>query len=231
VLYLALSGVAELVFCDTLLYKAFQTIGARITMVIVSLGPAISTLLAYIFLHEVLSFWAIAGICITLLGIMLVISERTASQAQQHVSGWGIVLALLAALGQGVGIILSKQAFLEGPIHGFLASLIRMSVGLLVLLPIALLLKRYPNPIHTFIRHKKTFLLLLAGSIVGPFLGITLSLVAIAHTQVGIAATLLATSPIMMLPMVRIIYKEVLSWKAIAGACMAVGGVAMLFLI
>ena len=81
-----------------------------------------------------------------------------------------------------------------------------------------------------FMQRKRTFLLLLAGSFVGPFLGITLSLVAIAHAQVGIAATLLSTSPIMMLPMVRIIYKEALSWKAIVGTCVAVGGVAVLFL-
>ena len=68
------------------------------------------------------------------------------------------------------------------------------------------------------------------GSIVGPFLGISFSLLAIKHTAVGIAATLMATVPIMMLPLVRVIYRERLSWKAILGAIVAVIGVAVLFL-
>jgi drug/metabolite transporter (DMT)-like permease len=73
-------------------------------------------------------------------------------------------------------------------------------------------------------------MLTIGGAIFGPYLGITFSLIAIMYTKVGIAATLIATVPILMLPLVRIIYKERLSWHAIVGACVAVGGVAILFL-
>jgi drug/metabolite transporter (DMT)-like permease len=72
--------------------------------------------------------------------------------------------------------------------------------------------------------------LTLVGAFLGPYLGVTLSLVAISYTKVGIAATLMATVPIMMLPLVKYIQKEVLSWRAIVGAFAAVGGVAILFL-
>jgi drug/metabolite transporter (DMT)-like permease len=69
-----------------------------------------------------------------------------------------------------------------------------------------------------------------AGSIFGPFLGISFSLIAIAHTSVGVAATIMAIVPILMLPLSRYFLKESLSWRAVAGAFVAVSGVAMLFL-
>jgi drug/metabolite transporter (DMT)-like permease len=68
------------------------------------------------------------------------------------------------------------------------------------------------------------------GSILGPFLGISFSLIAVKHTNVGIAATIMAITPILMLPLVRIVYKEKLNWRAIVGAFTAVAGVAILFL-
>jgi drug/metabolite transporter (DMT)-like permease len=68
------------------------------------------------------------------------------------------------------------------------------------------------------------------GSVLGPFIGITLSLLAVQHTKVGIAATLIATVPIIMLPMVHFIYREHLTPRSILGACIAVAGVAVLFL-
>jgi drug/metabolite transporter (DMT)-like permease len=88
----------------------------------------------------------------------------------------------------------------------------------------------YANPIKVFGRDKKLLASLLIGSFIGTFLGITLSLIAVAHTKVGIASTLIATSPVLMLPIVRIVHKEILSWKAITGAVTAVLGVGMLFL-
>ena len=86
------------------------------------------------------------------------------------------------------------------------------------------------NPVKLFTKDRKTLGLIAIGSVIGPYLGITLSFVAVIYTKVGIASTLMATIPIIMLPLSKIIYKEKLSWKAIAGAFVAVGGVAVLFL-
>ena len=67
------------------------------------------------------------------------------------------------------------------------------------------------------------------GSVFGPFLGISFSLIAVKHTKVGIAATIMALVPILMLPLVRFIYEEKLTWRAIIGAFLAFVGVALLF--
>jgi len=75
-----------------------------------------------------------------------------------------------------------------------------------------------------------SFALTALGALLGPFLGISFSLIAIAHTDVGVAATIMATVPILMLPLVRIMYREHLTPKAVGGAFLAVAGVALLFL-
>ena len=93
-----------------------------------------------------------------------------------------------------------------------------------------LILRKYKNPFKLFIKDKSAFGSTLLGSILGPFLGITFSLIAVENTKVGIAATLMSTMPIIMLPMVKYIQKEKLSWRAIVGAVIAVGGVALIFL-
>jgi drug/metabolite transporter (DMT)-like permease len=229
-LFLVLSSIVGIVFGDTFLFKAFQQMGARISMLIMSLAPAIGAILAYVFLQEMLSGWAVVGIGITLCGIALVVLERTpATPHNVKVTRTGVLYALFGALGQGGGAVLAKKAFAEAPISGFLASFIRIGAALVIMLPVTAMTGHYANPIKVFGRNKKLLVSLLIGSFIGTFLGITLSLIAVAHTKVGIASTLIATSPVLMLPIVRVVHKEILSWKAVAGAVAAVLGVGMLF--
>lgn len=229
-LYLVLSSLVGIIFGDTFLFKAFQEIGARISMLIMSISPAIGAVLAYIFLHEILSWWAIFGMIITMGGIALVVLERTPTVPSAYkLTKPGLLYAFLGALGQGGGIVLSKVAFAEGEIHGLLAAFIRIAVALLVMLPAAQLAGHYVNPWTALRAHRRLLVLLMIGSFLGTFLGITLSLVAVAYTHVGVASTLIAMSPVLMLPMVRMISNERLSWKAIIGAVIAVSGVALLF--
>ncbi len=230
-LFLALSGLAGLVVGDSFLFKAYQEVGPRISMLVMSIAPAISALLAYVFLGEVLSLTAILGICVTVGGITLVIFDRQRGRTiQQPLNTVGVLSAFVGASGQAIGLILAKEAFLLGPLHPMVATLIRVCVSVAVLGPAMMIVGLYKNPFRTFRHEKRAFAFTSLGAFLGPFLGITGSLVAVSLTKVGIAATLLATTPIVMLPMVRYITKEELTWKAIVGAVVAVAGVAMLFL-
>jgi drug/metabolite transporter (DMT)-like permease len=69
-----------------------------------------------------------------------------------------------------------------------------------------------------------------AGAFIGPFVGMTLSMVAVAYTQAGIAQTLMSLMPVMIIPLVWVVYKEKTNWRGILGAVIAVIGVALLFL-
>jgi len=228
---LALSGIIGLVLGDSFLFKSYEYIGARLTMLIASVAPAISALLAYFLLGEVLSWLGVIGMFVTLFGVSIVVLERRDSfgHSQRHF-GVGILYALLASVGQGVGLVIAKMAFLEGAINGFVASLVRIATAVVVIFPVAKLAGCYENTFKVYLNDRKSMGLTLLGAFLGPYLGVTLSLVAISYTKVGIAATLMATVPIMMLPLVKYIQKEVLSWRAIVGAFVAVGGVAILFL-
>jgi drug/metabolite transporter (DMT)-like permease len=231
VINLTISGVIGLVIGDSFLFKGYQLIGARISMLIMALSPAITALLAYLFLEEELSALGLFGMIITLSGIALVILERKpVLNAKYKISGIGLFYSFMGAAGQSGGLIFARLAFDEADINGFVATFVRIISAVTILLSAAIIIRKYKNPFKLYNRNKSAFGATVIGTILGPYLGITFSLIAIANTKVGIAATLMSTMPIIMLPMVRYIYKEKLSWRSIFGALIAVVGVALIFL-
>jgi len=226
---LIISGIIGLVIGDTFLFKSYQMIGARVSMLLMALSPAMSVVLAFIFLNERIPQLGIIGILVTISGVALVVLERNVN-SKYKMTKLGIFYGVLSAMGQAGGLIFAKFAFNEGHISGFIATFIRVFSSVIIFLPIMLILRKYKNPYKLFSKDKSAFGSTLLGSILGPFLGITFSLIAIENTKVGIAATLMSTMPIIMLPMVKYIQKEKLTWRAIIGAVIAVGGVALIFL-
>ena len=228
---LTISGFAGLVIGDTFLFKAFKSIGARISMLVMALVPPISALLAFFFLGESLSILGIIGITVTVFGIALVIFKREERPTSNYKIDYsGIVYALIGAIGQAIGLIFAKYAFNESEINGFLASFVRIAAAVIIIYPIVIVTKRFREPVKVFMKDKKGFLFTLIGAVFGPYLGITFSLISISNTKVGIASTIMATVPILMLPLVHFYYKEKLSWISIIGAFVAVSGVAIIFL-
>ncbi len=228
---LVLSGIVGLVIGDTFLFKSFQYIGARIGMLMMALSPVMSGILAYIFLGEDLSMWGIVGMAITIGGVVLVISERKETPTSEYrISKIGIFHGLMGALGQAGGLIFAKFAFEEGEVNKMVATFVRIISSVFIITILAILARRYKNPIKVYKENPKALTTTAIGTFFGPYLGITFSLIAIANTKVGIAATLMSTMPIIMLPIVRYYFKEKLSWRAIGGAFIAVAGIAIIFL-
>lgn len=229
---LAVSGVIGLAIGDSFLFRAYMEMGPRITMLVMSLSPALTAFLAYVALGESLSAQGIAGMAVTIAGIVVVVLEKRGAVGQDRrtVTTAGILFALGGAAGQALNLLFAKAAFTEGPIDGFYATLIRIAVALAVLLPTMALSGRWRAPVRTFVRDQKALSLTVAGSVLGPFLGITFSLIAISNTSVAIASTLMSMVPILMLPLLRFVSRERLSWRSILGAGIAVAGVALLFL-
>ncbi len=231
IIYLSISGFIGLVFGDSFLFKAYELIGARISMLLMALSPAMAAIFAFFFLGEGLSFWGITGMLVTITGVAFVILERNELPGVKvTISKPGIFYGVLGALGQAAGLIFAKFAFQEGEVDKMVATFIRIFASVAILLPAAIILKKYLNPIALYKNDIRAFGATLIGTVLGPYLGITFSLVAISYTKVGIASTLMSTMPILMLPMVHYIYKEKLTMRAIAGAFIAVAGVAILFL-
>ena len=226
--WLGLSGVVGLAIGDGALFYAIVILGPRLSTLLLSLAPPITTIAAWIFLGESLETLALIGIIVTISAIAWVVSEKHGNEFIRGSKTVGVFLGIIAALGQGVGVILAKIG-LTGGIDSLSATLIRMLPAAVLLWGIAAV-SRKAVPTILALRDKVAAVIVILGSIVGPFVGVWLSIVAVKHTEAGIASTLLATVPVLLIPMEFFIHKRVPSLRGVLGALLAVAGVALIFL-
>lgn len=238
VLWLGLSSLSGLVVGDWALFQAFDRIGPRLTMLLHASAPVWATLVAWAFLHERLGPLDLLGIAVTLGGTAWVVAERQYAGPRSNPVAIeksrlriGIAMGLLGALGQGVGLVMAKQGMVHvgHDIDPMTASYIRMLVGAGTVLLLALAGGRIANTLRA-VRDLRALRYALGGSLTGPFLGVWMSLVAVRLIDTGVAATLNATTPIAIIPLVMIVYKERISLRALLGALLSVGGIAILML-
>jgi drug/metabolite transporter (DMT)-like permease len=229
--WLSLSGVIGLALGDMFLFRTYEHIGARLGMLLMSLAPVISALLAWLLFGETLRPGQIAGMAITLSGIAWVVSTRpTENSNQPRVDGRGLLFGVLAAAGQAVGLVLSKRGMV-GDFSPFAANAIRMlaAMGVFWLMTFA---QCQAGETIAAVRHNRSALKLIAiGSFIGPVLGVSASLLAVQHAEVGVASTLMALPPVFLLPLSYFIFKERFGWQTVAGTIVAMVGVALLFLV
>ena len=244
VFYLALSGVVGLAIGDQALFVAFNDIGPRISMLIMTTSPLVAAYLGWLVLDESLPALSWLGVALTIMGVAWVVLERpAASKIPVGAYRWrGVVLALIAATCQAAGLLLSKL----GMGHGWLdetrqiapqtATLIRMVFAGIGIAPIvALYAVRASKRRAAGLQSQRVgsrshgFLLSGCGAVTGPFLGVWMSLVAIHYAPLGVAQTLCSLAPIFILPVVVVIHKERVSSRAVLGTLIAVGGAVLLF--
>ena len=227
---LAISGVVGIGLGDTAYFFAINKIGARKTLVLETLSPPLGALLAFIVIGEIISTLAWCGIFLTLLGVIWVISEQT-PESDRLARKYGIIWAILAAIAQAVGAVLSRLALLDSDISPLQSSLIRIAAGS----AIALILTQIPafSATQTIKSTLKSF----SGRTVGiiflaamgsTYLGIWLQQTSLKFAPTGIAQTLLATSPIFIIP-ITLIMGEKVTWRSFLGVIIAVAGISLLF--
>ena len=232
VLWLFISGVIGIGLGDTAYFAALNNLGARRTLLLETASPPIGAVLAAIFIGEQLAPLAWCGILLTLLGIIWVISERTpASIDGRHNARLGIIWAMLAAIAQAVGAVISRFALLNSEISSLQSALIRLVAGnsivlLLLLLPRSFRLQTLPIQWKLSLKSWMAVAIAAFGS---TYLGIWLQQTSLKFAPTGIAQTLLATSPIFILPIMALMGEKV-SIRAILGVLLAVGGISLLFI-
>jgi drug/metabolite transporter (DMT)-like permease len=234
VYWLLASGVIGLVLGDTFLFRSLVILGPRLGTLIFASWPIMTAILSWIFLDEVLDLMAIAGIVIAFSGIGWVTSERKSEWAVTPTSddagskGFGVMLALLGALGQAVGLVIAKHAMGDdlAPIE---ASYIRMIAAFVMIWILGGITGKAAAALGA-IRQAKAMLYTLGGAICGPYLGIWMSLVAVKYTETGVAAAIMASVPVVIIPVTVIVYKQKPSFRAIMGALVTAIGITLLFI-
>jgi len=234
-LLLIISGLIGFVFGDLCLFQAFVVIGARLSMLLMALAPPITAFIGWITLGETLTGKSWIAMILTVAGIALVVLKREDHHEESTISRkvkfsypvWGILLGLGGAVGQAGGLVLSKYA-MKG-YSPFASAQIRILAGIAGFAILFTIYHQWKNAFHSLSDHKAMFQLSL-GAFFGPFLGVSFSLLSVQLTTTGIASTIMALVPVLIIPASVILFKEKATLKEVAGAVLAVGGVALFFL-
>jgi drug/metabolite transporter (DMT)-like permease len=227
--WFGLSGIIGFAIGDMLLLRAFVQLGARISMLLMALVPVFGTVIAWLFLGEVLDLTQLFAVTLVIAGIVWVVMEQQNKGQKGNHYLIGIMCGIGGALGQALGLILSKKG-LANEYSALSGNVIRVFVAGSLLWLIAFGRGRIPHTMRKLADRKGTTAMI-GGAFMGPFLGVWLSLLAVQHTYVGIASTLMAMPPIFLIPLSHWIFKEKISFGAIIGTIAAVIGVALIFLV
>jgi drug/metabolite transporter (DMT)-like permease len=230
--WLTVSGLVGFTFGDLCLYRAYLVLGPRLSSLMMALVPPITALIGWLALGETLTPRDLLGMTLTVAGIGWAILERgrksDAGPALPHgVSPAGVALGFGGALGQAGGLILSKIGM--AGYNVFAATQVRVIAGLAGYALLFFALKWWPN-VRSGIRDGKAVGLCALGAFFGPFLAVSLSLIAIRETLAGVAASIMALTPVLIIPLVVVLRRERVGIGGLAGAVVAVTGVALLFL-
>jgi drug/metabolite transporter (DMT)-like permease len=227
--WLSFSGLIGFVVGDLCLFKSFVIIGSRFAMLVMTLAPAIAAAAGWLILGEHLSGSSIIGIVLTISGIALAVVSHNPEKERLklNIPLKGFLLALGGAIGQAFGLVLSKKGM--AGYDPFAATQIRIITGIIGFAVIVFLMKRVSQTFNAF-KNNKAMIGISIGSFFGPFLGVSLSLFSVKYTATGISATIMATTPILIIPLSLIFMKQKITTREIIGAIISVMGVAMFFI-
>lgn len=231
-LMLGLSGMIGLALGDGLLMWAFVKIGPRLSMLIMSMFPIITTASAWVLMDETIEPIKLLGIGITLAGVSWVVLEKGKKGAAFKVTVFGILLALGGMLGQAIQLLIAKDAMsrMDGGNISLSATYIRILWGTGAIWVVSLNRGRLKESLGSF-KDGRFMTYTMIGTTVGPFLGVWASYLAIEYVEIGIASTLMSLAPIFLIPISFFVFKERPTFRSIIGTAVAIGGVAMIFLI
>jgi drug/metabolite transporter (DMT)-like permease len=228
-IWLTLSGFAGFVFGDLFLFKSYTIIGSRFSMLIMTLVPPITAFFSFVIIGERLTLFHGFGMTLTFTGIAMAIFSRNGKgdKLSLKLAPKGLLYALGGAVGQALGLVLSKLGLKD--YDPFAATQIRIISGILGYIALVTLLFRWKN-VAKAISNKQGMIFTTLGAFFGPFLGVSFSLIAVKFTEAGIASTIMALVPVFIILPAVIIHKEKVTFPEMIGALISVGGVAIFFL-
>lgn len=189
-LWLSLSGIIGLSLGDAFLFQSMIAVGPRLSSLLLSLAPIFGTVIAWILFDEKLSIAQLTGIMLAVAGIgWVVASHEEAPDTPHGHTRSGVIFGVLAALGQAVGLALSKQG-LSGDFSSFQANAIRILAAVVFIWALEVFDRQAGTTLRNLQGKPQIIGLLALGAFIGPVLGVTGSLLAIQHAEIGVASTL-----------------------------------------
>ncbi|MCL2302768.1 MAG: DMT family transporter [Lentimicrobiaceae bacterium] len=226
--WLSLSGFIGFFLGDLFLFHSYSIIGSRMAQLIMTLAPPITAIIGLLMLNEHLSAKQVLGISITVGGICIaMLGKKQGEKFNFNVPLKGFLFALGGAAGQAIGLVLSKKGM--GDYNAISATQIRAITGVISFMLLVAFLNRWSSILKAF-SNTSGVRFVLAGSVFGPVMGVSLSLFAVQHTEAGVAATLMGLVPIIIILPSALIFKEKITFYQVLGAFVSVAGCILLFL-
>lgn len=240
--WLSLSGFVGYLLGDYCLFNSYILIGSRFGQLFMTLAPPTAAVAAWMILGETLSVQALLGMAVTLTGISIsVLNKGTSHKFSLKLPLKGVLFGIGAGIGQGVGLVLSKVGMNhyessipmdEGAVMDmlpFASTFMRAVTGAIGFLLVMMIQKK----LHTLfqaVSDGKGMGAAVGATITGPFIGVAFSLMAVQYTEAGIASTLMALTPILILWPSHFFFGQQVTFKEIIGACISVFGASLFFI-
>ncbi len=236
------SGFMGFVFGDYCLFNAYIVMGSRFGQLFMTLASPFAAIAAWFMMGETMSLLALLGMIVTLSGIGISIMGKDDAGARHlKLPRKGILLGIGAGMGQGIGLVLSKQGLMhyaaEIPAEAtdvaammpFAGTQIRAIMGLIGFGATLLFLGKWRNMLR-FFTDVRGAAAAMGAILLGPFFGVSLSLMAVGMTNTGVAQTLMSLTPILILWPSRMMFGTKVSMQEVVGAVIAVAGASLFFL-
>ena len=231
--YLGLSGVIGFFRGDLCLFKALVELGPRLSLLIFSLSAPTAAVFGWTFLSETYAPFQWLGMLVTLSGVCTVILEKNpplpGQKIQRAASLKGVLFGIGAMTGQAGGYVMSKTGMQtpDGFLDAFAATQIR-AIAAFVCFAVFFTVTRRWGHVRTAVKDTRALAYTATGSLIGPFIGVSLSLMVLKYLTAGIASTFLSLTPVCIIPFSIYLHKEHVTFRAFIGAVIAVAGIWML---
>jgi drug/metabolite transporter (DMT)-like permease len=230
-IWLGLSGLLGYTLGDFFLFQAFAQVGSRISMLVMASTPALTGILGFLVFGERIVWTGLLGMALIAAGICIVVLKKQNGSYKLSHPLRGLTFAFGGAIGQASGYILSKYGMVMrggGNFPVLASSQIRLMSGTVGFVILYFLMGKWQS-VGVGLKNRKGMAFTTLGAIAGPFIGVSLSLLAVSRTQAGIASTLSSITPILILPFAALFLSEKIGVRDVFGAVLAVGGVALMF--
>ncbi len=254
--WLLLSGAVGYVIGDYCLMQGYIYIGSRFGQLFMTLSAPTAALTGRLLLGEQMRPLAILGMIVTLSGIALSILSKQDNSVRLRLPAKGVFFAAMAGICQGFGLVLSKiglqhydaavvaagvsqQAVPDGallPLPLFLsipfaATMIRAIMGLAgFFLLLAIFNRDWKEKLNHAVHDRKAMWCVFGATVFGPFVGVSASLLATQYTSTGIAQTLFALTPILIIAPAAWLFHQRVTLREVIGAAISVCGVCLFFI-
>ena len=243
--WLSLSGFVGYLLGDYCLFNSYIIIGSRFGQLFMTLAPPTAAIAGWIILGEKMQLQGILGMLVTLTGIGISVLNKGGAEGKGKLSLKlplkGVLLGIGAGIGQGIGLVLSKVGmnFYEAAIPSgeeavaamlpFASTFMRAVTGAIGFLGVMILQKKL-GTLVTAAKDKKGMNAAFWATFTGPFIGVSLSLMAVRYTEAGIASTLMALTPVFILWPAHLVFGQKVTLKEVMGAIISVAGVSLFFI-